>query len=64
MFPGINNCKPVLDKSQFPAITRLLQDNFDAILGEYLELKKTGFENDYDSGDHKLHSGNWAWHSC
>jgi len=64
MFPGINNSQPVLDKKQFPVITKLLQDNFDAILAEYKALKKTGFGNDYNSGDHKLHSGDWAWHSC
>lgn len=64
MFPGINNCKPVLDKKQFPVITKLLEENFDTILSEYLALKKGGFGNDYKAGDHMLHNGNWAWHSC
>jgi len=63
-FPGLNNCKPILSNSNFPIISKLLEDNYNVILKEYLNLKKIGFKNDYNSGDHKLHEGKWDWHSC
>lgn len=45
-------------------IARDLQDNYNVILDEYLDLRKSGAVNDYDYGDHKLHSGEWDWKSC
>lgn len=63
-YPGLNNCEPIIPKSNFPVMTKLLQDNYAIIRQEYENLKIDGFKNDYDSGDHKLHQGNWDWHSC
>ena len=64
-FPGINNCQPKWDNSKFENLTNSLQNNFDIILQEYKQLKSSkNTQNDYISGDHKLHDGEWQWYSC
>jgi hypothetical protein len=62
-FPGINNCSPIIDPTKFK-FTETLQKNHDVILREYKNLRAKRFKNDYNSGDHQLHQGNWEWHSC
>ena len=63
-FPGLDNRHSVIPNSMFPDITKSLQSNYDVILQEFLNLKSIGANNDYDVGDHKLHEGDWKWHSC
>jgi hypothetical protein len=66
-FPGISNETPIYDNnSEFlKPISTVLESNFKKILKEYHDLVSvSGIKNDYQSGDHKLHSGDWKWNSC
>lgn len=64
-FPGLNNCNPILDNNSdaLREASKVLRANHAVILQEYYSLKKAGFKNDYNSGDHKLHTGSWNWYS-
>ncbi len=61
-FPGLSTTA-VFPSDHFP-ITTVLQDNFDIILNEYLQMRATASASDYhDKGEHKLHAGVWDWNS-
>ncbi|CAM9254984.1 unnamed protein product [Chrysoparadoxa australica] len=64
-FPGLSS-QEWHDPSHFPW-TKLLEDNVENIKQEYLQMQRDGVADDYNTSDnnedHKLHSGNWAWHS-
>lgn len=67
-YPGLNT-KPIISSSNFPLHTKILKDNYDIILNEYIQLrdsiKKEFKTSDYNlkNEEHKLHNGKWDWNS-
>ena len=73
-YPGLSSTKPFWTESFYSNhtdIVHILESNYDVILKEYHGLKcihkkdntLTSNHSDYKDDHHKLHSGQWDWHS-
>lgn len=60
-FPGLNTM-PIF-KSQALHFAEKLRISTPLILEEYKHLRFTTTASSYDTGEHKLHKGQWEWNS-